>query len=869
MTHFRTNRVKALLVTTALCGHSVLALNHVANAQTVEDEIVATGVYIPNEKRITSEITSVLDEEIFAETGAGDIAGALTRVTGLSLSQGKFVIVRGLNERYSNATINGSPLPSPEPLRRVAPLDLFPTSVLSDVVVQKTFDPQYSGEFGGGSIQMSTKAVPDERFFEISVSGSANTETTLKPGFVYDGDDEDWTGFEGGLRDMPALDANGLPAQNFNTFETLIIDRKKNMEGDFALRATSGNRFYLDNGSSIGILGTLGYANEWETRRGEDNTAIIDAGELRLFDTFDRTQTENKLSFNGLLGLGYELSENHNVQVTGLMTRKTSKQARVKDGFQGQEGRLLRQDFTEWYEREVYMGQMNGEHYFSGLNDLEVTWRASYAEANRDAPYERRVNYEDYEDGRGHIFQFNRLGTANEIKFSELDDESFDAGIDFVYPMDWGDHAIDVKFGGAYLDKDRDTKQSNFRYIGSLPEALRESRIDIIFSDAVIDAGVLDIDRVGTQGFPDLAYLGLETYAGYLGADISWNEFLRFAIGFRYEDSKQTSATERNFIADSYVEYKPLEKDYFLPAATATFTFADNWQLRLAASKTINRPQFRELTPSRFRNTDTDEEFVGNPFLTNSKSTNLDARLEYYFSADQFITVGGFYKDLTDPIEEFTLPVGNVTLNSFVNAPSAKLYGLELEFEKRWQMTNLGLKGSWFADKDLFVRSNYTFTDSDVAADDNVLVISPPAANSDAVQPVGGSEGIDASGLYEDGRKLQGQSDHLANLQLGIEDYEHNYTATLLLNYSSERIRSVGGSSGRVIPDVDEELPVTLDFVFNKDFTLRGGDYTLGFQIENILDDEYKATQSYNGNTVTVDQYDIGRTVKASLKRRF
>ena len=858
MSHSYISRISLLLLTSALIIAPALAQD-----APVEDEVVATGVFIPNEKRITSEITSVLDEEIFETTGAGDIASALTRVTGLSLSQGKFVVVRGLNERYSSATLNGSPLPSPEPLRRVAPLDLFPTSVLSDVVVSKTFAPEFSGEFGGGAINMKTKGLPDEKFLEVSFSTSFNTETTLKEGLVYDGSGSDFIGFDNGLRGLPPLDANGVPTENFESFRTLIIDTNDSLPFNGGGRISAGNRYDLESGTSIGILATLGYDNSWENRAGEDNTANIGAGnELVLLDDGFKTSTENKISLNGLLGVGVEFNENHNVQIIGLATRQSSAEARILTGVD-REDRIFRQDFTEWFEREVYMGQLLGEHYIPSMNDAEIRWRASYAEAGRDAPYERRVNYEDFEDGQGFRFQFNRPGTNNDIRFSTLDDETLDFGLDFIFPVDFGARTAELKLGGAYLDKSRDSEQADFRYFGSIPEELRNSRIDLIFSDAVIDAGILEIRRGGTTGFPDVSEAALETLGAYASIDFEYNEFFRAAFGLRYEDSTQETAIAQATVADSRFEFDPLEEDFILPAATATFTFGDGFQLRLAASKTINRPQFRELTPSIFVNTDTDDRFVGNPFLRNSKSNNFDARLEYYFSANQFVTIGGFYKDFTDPIEEFIFNgLGESNATSFLNAPSAELYGLEVEFEKKWDLGELA--SEWWAGKDFVLRSNYTYTDSSVSANGDVSITPPSVNPAQGVTPLV----LSASGLYTDGRPLQGQSDHLANLQLGIDDYENGWEATLLLNYSSERIRAVEDLSNG-LPSILEKLPLSLDFVYNHDLNIGGGDYTFGFKIQNILRDGYEATQTLGDSEIIIDDFDIGTTFAASLKRRF
>lgn len=867
MSHFLNSRFSVLLMTTALTGFTSLSTAWAQDVGTGAelDEIVTTGTFIPNEKRITSEITSVLDEAIFKTTGAGDIASALTRVTGLSLSQGKFVVVRGLNERYSSATLNGAPLPSPEPLRRVAPLDLFPTSVLSDVVVQKTYSPEFSGEFGGGAIQLRSKTLPDERFLELSVSTSANTVTTAEKGFVYPGSGTDFLGFDDGLRDLPALDANGVPTTNFENFDTLILDTNNQIPFNGGFRLSGGDRYTLSGGQSLGFLATLGYDNSWETRKGEDNTVNIGAGNsLVLLDDAFKTSTENKISLNGMLSVGLELDDNHAITLVGLATRQSSAEGRTVEGID-REDRIFRQDFTEWFEREVYMGQLLGEHYFPSLNDAELSWRASYALAGRDAPYERRVNYEDFEDGQGLRFQFNRPGTNNEIRFSTLDDTTTDLGVDFVYPLELFGKSIEWKLGGAYLDKARDSEQADFRYFGSLPTELRNSRIDLIFSDEVVDAGILEIRRGGTTGFPDVSEASLDVYGAYTGIDFELNEFLRFAAGVRYEQSTQKTAIAQSTVAGSRFEFDPLEEDFILPAATLTWTFADNLQLRLAASKTINRPQFRELTPSIFVNTDTDDRFVGNPFLKNSKSNNLDARLEYYFSTNQFITIGGFYKDFTDPIEEFIFNgLGESNATSFLNAPSASLIGAEFEFEKKWDLSDIGAKSDFLSSKTFVFRSNYTYTDSSVSANGDVSITPPTVNPSTGVSPLV----LSATGLYTDGRSLQGQSDHLANLQLGIEDFDENWEATLLLNYSSERIRAVEDLSNG-LPSILETLPLSLDFVLNRTYEFDGYEFDFGLKIQNILNDRYEASQELNGTRIIVDDYDIGTTFALSLKHSF
>jgi len=308
----------------------------------------------------------------------------------------------------------------------------------------------------------------------------------------------------------------------------------------------------------------------------------------------------------------------------------------------------------------------------------------SYSIAGRDAPYERFVDFEGSADG----FVLENDTNSNGLTFTTLDDDSYDAGLDIIIPVDFGDRTFDLKFGGAYLDKSRDTEQSLFRYVsgngGPIDPQFGGLRPDVFFSDEFVEAGLVEIDRLGTVGFPDLSSASLAVIAGYVGLETEVTPDLRIAVGGRFENSEQVTKIGEAFSGVDLVELPALEESFFLPAATVTYTLED-FQIRLAASKTINRPQFRELTPTVFVNPATNGQFVGNPFLVNSESVNLDARVEYYFASNQFFTVGAFYKDLTNPIEEFNfnaLPQPNST--GFINAPSAELYGVEVEFERRW-----------------------------------------------------------------------------------------------------------------------------------------------------------------------------------------
>ena len=881
-----------------LTSVSVIALLASVNVATAQedtqvdiapiDEIVVRGVNIPDEKRATSEISAVLDEAAFERQGDSNIADALKRVTGLSLSDGKFVIVRGLNERYSSSTLNGSPLPSPEPLRRVAPLDLFPTSILSGSLVQKTFSPEYSAEFGGGAIDLRIKGLPEEGFFEVGIGAELDTVSSIKKGLTYDGGNRDWLGLDDGTRDVPTglepffnttqltgqlteAEQNALDV-SVNNSETLLLF-ETDTPPSYDVRVSGGTRWDTSDDVSIGFVATAGFDTEFVTREGERrrNTAV------NPDNTFDSNQgvslsvlsTQQNVQTNGLFSVGAELFDNHEITATGLILRSTTKEARIEQGVNNDRN-SIRNDFTEFFERQVWQAQANGEHVFPSIADISMNWRFAYGEAFRDSPYERRVSY--LFDANGDLF-YDFTGQQNDIstiRFTRLDDENLGGGIDFVLPLVIAENGVDVKFGYAYTDKERTTFDRRYQYFAdaAIPE-LAGSRIDVIYSDAVLGTGLIDIRQAGVGlGNPDNFQGGLEVHAAYVGLDAELGPYIRVAAGGRFESSEQTTQTSVTGNANSLVNFAPIDEEYFLPAVTVTWNPIDDVQVRAGFSQTITRPQFRELAPVFFTNPDTDIPTFGNPNLVNSEINNFDARVEYYFARGEYVTIGGFYKDITNPIEEINssgFAGGDQGGTSFVNAPEAELYGLEFEFQKNFaidQWFDSGWLGGWASTKELVFISNYTFSKSDVTGGPALVT-----------QFLGNGTPITTSATITGDRSLQGQSDHLANVQIGYEDYEANSRATFLFNYASDRIQQIegGAPNNRVV----EDPPIQLDFVYSRDIEIAGGIYELGMKIGNILGDEYNASQvTTDGNdeivdTIVYDRYDVGRTFGISLKRTF
>mgnify|MGYP003648774488 CR=1 FL=1 len=887
----KTNRMAfmaALLASTTLVPAAALAQD--ADSPSDVEVITVRYQYIPEARRVTSEVSASLSIDDLITTGDSDLAGALVRITGLSTTQGRFVVVRGLNERYSNTLLNGSPMPSPEPFRRAAPLDIFPTNILSNVLVQKTFSPRFPGEFGGGVIGIETSALPEEGFFTAGVDGSFNTITTGNRGITYNGSDTDWLGYDDGLRDIPAELAsvfqttrvgNNLPADQQQAIGRSLVNSElwviQNVDTDAngSISFNAGDRFDFEN-FSLGVIAAAQYSNAWETREGQRGKGRIGAGDELVYENgpplADRSGialpgeginnffgTENTIDVSGMVSVGVDFYNDHSINFLTMALRSTSKEARIEEEFNAGANGVFRTDSTEWFERQVLFNQLTGEHLFDSLGGLSVEWRISEATATRDAPYQRSADYAYTNTG----YVYEGTVNGNSTAFSEVEDNTSDYGVDLELPVELGSMDVSLTAGYANTSRERDAWTRRFSFArGSvgIPSDLLSSRIDYIFANQNITDERLRLIETGGLSLPEAYHGQLDVDAYYVGADVALTDFVRAAFGARFEDgelSVDTFAFPAS-AADSGLVETQQQEDYVLPAVTLTWTFADNLQLRTGYSQTIARPQFRELAFAEFFNTDTDQRFQGNPYLENTEMTNYDARLEYYFGREQFVTVGAFYKELTNPIEEFIIPIGDGLNTSFINAPSATLTGAEFEYEKTFDFSDRWDQ-PFFNDREWFVKTNYTYIQSEVSGEGTVTVAQGAFGNPQALV-------LNAAGFIEDGRALQGQSEHLFNVQVGFETFDGRARGALLYNYVSDRTRAVANLSDS-LPEIVEQVPSSLDFVYSRTINVAEADWDVGFSVRNILGDGYSATQNAGGTELAVDTYDLGTTFSVSVSR--
>jgi len=791
-------------------------------------EIVTLGEFIPDEKRATAAISNVLDGEAFTRAGDGNVAEGLKRVSGLNLAGGKFVYIRGLGERYSSTILNGSTLPSPEPIRRVVPLDLFPANIIDSVLVQKTFSAAYPAEFAGGAIQMRTKVVPDEPFFEISSSVGYSGNTTFNDGYTYPGGGSDWMGMDDGTRDLPGplkeaiagnreLRRNNIFFQNgFEPEELEAIGEsldsnytatKEKIKPDVSTSASLGSAWYGDN-YRIGGMANFSYSNSWDTITVSRNTYVANAqGELSQRNDIDFTSTEQSVDTSMFLTGGIEYDDAHSLKATLLQIRKMDDLAGVANGFLATESQDIRSTRLEWVERDLLSTQLEGEHVFYDWNELTLNWHYNESRAKRDSPDFRQNRFE-YDVNTDQYF-FSVRADANQRWWSTLEDNNEDIGFNAqMYLQTPFETSTELSFGTSRVRKDRESEIRRFLFLANGANAFdfdlrtQPSLNDIVKSETISQNG-FEL-REGTRA-TDNYTADQELDAWYVEADVEVNYWLRLLAGARMEESTQSVSTFNLFFPDEAI-VSELKSDDVFPLFTATWILDQyNMQVRAGYSETISRPDFRELSPAPFVDPVTGFIVVGNPELTVGYIDNYDLRWEWYFSGNESVSIGLFYKEFETPIEAIIEP-GAANQRTFINAQNATIQGIEFD-GFRWLDF---IHDDWV---NWFVAANLTLIDSEVT-----------------IRPQ------DAGLVTNPTRALQGQADYIFNVQLGFDDNYRN-KGSLVYHITGDKIREVG-ILGQ--PDVYDEAYGELDFTYTR---YLNDNWTVSLKAKNLLNQMRETTQ--------------------------
>ncbi|MYI01436.1 MAG: TonB-dependent receptor, partial [Gammaproteobacteria bacterium] len=825
------SRILGLAVAAALCGISGVAFSQEPRVE----EISVVGQFVPDEKRETASVSNVVGSEQFTRSGDSNIAESLKRVAGLSTVGGKFVYVRGLGERYSTTLLNGAILPSPEPINRVVPMDLFPTAVLESVLVQKTYSAQFPSEFGGGVLQLRTKKSIDEFFWNVSSSVGMTTEVNFKEGMTIPGGDLAWLGYDDGYRRIPEAlrsategDRELRRASRFSgnggyssaelqsigqSLRNEYLPRYEDLPANFDFSTSLGNFHEIGNtGATINYLAAVDYSNSWDQNEIERKTYKVNNEGLALDDDLVWNGTEHSIDISGIFTTGIDFNANHNIRLTSVVLRKTDDSVGFVEGDIAQEAYIRRTEL-EWIERELFSNQLQGDHYFPEFNELVINWRYSDVKAERDSPDHRRYRY----DLEGDVFRFSTRADGNVRRFSVLDDNAEDFGLDatmvFYGP---GSSTITTQAGMVINEKERDSEIRRYSFFDRGRRARDRELLELSMEEIFVPDNIAP-DAFELREFtrPTDNYVARnESESWYVNGEINFDDRLRLSGGVRLEDFRQSVDTFDLF-RDAEVNARQDSQDV-LPAFSATLIQNDH-QFRLAFSETLSRPDFRELSAAAFTDPITGREVVGNPNLLITSITNYDFRWEWYFGFSDYMSVGVFYKEFENPIESI-IQGGATGIQTFANAASGENQGIEVEAYK--SLDFLGGIG-----EDIYLQANVSFIDSSVEISEE-------------------NRGI----VTNLSRPLQGQSDWLFNFQAGYEPFTGT-TATLLYHYFGERITEVGIEGA---PDLYEQPFGELNFNFIRELN---DNWKIQIKGRNLLDERSEITQ---GGLIST-AYNMGR----------
>ncbi len=815
------------------------------------------------ERQKSIAVSDAISAEAISRSGSGDAAGAMTKVTGASVVGGKYVYIRGLGERYSSTQLNGASLPSADPDKQAFQLDLFPASLLDNIVTTKTFTPDKPGSFTGGLVNVGTKNFPESLTLQFSTSSSYNDQSSLSNSFLsYDLGDLDWLGYDDGDRDIPAIfqDPNlQIPTEveaRFDPTKAQLLDDvsrafRPEMEPTVA-RAPVNSGFSMAFGNQIPFFGRpLGVTASLTYNR---STSFYDNGTAGRYELVGGTVQQidqltplrslvdargsQEANWGGVATLAYKPHPNHELSTTFLRTQNGTSDTRYLEGFwQDLSGNSTFQTRVLGYqERSLNSLQFKGEH---ALRKVTAEWRASIAKSEQDEPDLRYFSNHYTVNDADTVYQKPASLYPSPARFfRNLEEKNQEYGLDIAVPFKLAGKSSKVMFGGNYTDVHRDFNERRFEYRqgAGFSYSTFEGDNDAFFSSV----GIIGTGTAGRPTFGNYItdasslksnYTGDQTVsAGYAMADLLLSRKLRFIGGVRLEATRMTTES-----ADTSLVVGRLENDDYLPSVNLVYALTENMNLRAAATQTLARPTFRELAPYATFDFVGDFVFSGSSNLKRTLITNYDLRWEWFVRPGEILAVSGFYKGFENPIERvIQTSVGNNTM-SIQNVESGLVVGAEFELRRRLDVITTALAN-------FEIGGNLALVHSEVDIPEEELQV---IRSADA----------DAS----TSRPLEGQSPYVVNVDLTYQKPEWGSVASIYYNAFGDRLRVVSEGAA---PDIYERARGTLDVVYSQRIW-RG--VSLKFAVKNITDSDATLSQSFKDVDYVYQQYESGRTYSLSF----
>ncbi len=833
----------------------------------------STVASVLEERKLAVVAQDAISSEQIAKSGSSDAAAVVSKVAGASIVEGKFVVVRGLSDRYNTTTLNGADIPTADPYRKAAQLDLIPSTMVDRIVVNKTFTPDQPGGFAGGAVNVVTKSFPARPILTLSLGGEYNTQASLNDRFLsYDGGSTDWLGIDDGTRALPSSLENGPPGlppsagfsgrpprpdtpqraaerraqadavvaalNAFNSQQFTPVRSTAPLNHNFSLAA--GDTLLLF-GQPFGVFGGLSYKREFNFY--EDGVSARYNNNLLLTKHWSDTKATELVSWGAAVNLAWQPFEHHEIGFSFLHNQNSENIGRRRLGEDlttGSPGDVSDLSTLQFIERQLHTFQLKGRDAFPDLLDARLDWLAAFSNTSQDEPDLRYFNYFHSPDGSAFVFNNNspepRLPTRY---FRKLEEDNFNAKADLAVPVDLWDGLVgELKTGVFTSNSERTYKERTFTYNGNagFTDPLDPNTFlpgNLYYNTTTTTRGTnYQFVRYLTSELGNSSYRGQQDiHAFYAMATVPVAKSLRLVGGVRFESTDLRISSDSAAVGGANAV---IQQTDLLPAAGVICDLRSNLTLRLSFSQTITRPTYREIAAVRSYDLPTDTLLDGNPNLQITAIKNYDARLEWFPRPGEVFAASVFYKDLTQPIEKYSQNQEG-TILTYINRDAAKLYGVELEARKSLDFLDPLLSGFSLGMNLSIIKSEVKVTDI---------------------------ERNNKGRFATDTRPLYDQSPYILNADFNYDNPWLGTSVTLTYSLAGERIFFVNPSG----PDIYEHPPTTLDLVISQRLTPH---LRLKFSAKNLLDPAYQVTYDKRPDENVYTSYKRGRTFGVSLAYDF
>jgi len=818
------------------------------STDTKMDEVVITArleretvnaLYIQQRNNVS--LSSGISADIIQRSPDKNTGEVLKRVSGASIQGGKYVVIRGLNDRYNLAMLNNALMPSTEPDRKAFSFDIIPSNVIDNIIINKTATPEMPGDFAGGVVKVLTKDVPDNDFINIGVGAGYNSQTTFKDftttdaggaaGFGFPSKDHElgaaWGQTADEYKRMSIADRTAavktLPENSYQTTTTSALPNT-------SLQLSAGKAMNFKNGDKLGVIAALTTGNSYTTLSDFERGKYQNDGQIHTRSV--EQQYEQSSNTAALLNLAYTKGKSR-ISFKNLYNKLYDQTYIDRLGYSTSSNQENPLYTTVPQERSIMNNQLEGSHAI-GTRNVKVDWNLNYSNMRsymndfRTAEYSRNI----VTNALGELVSTEsdsfRLVDRNSRRFFSYQyDDNYGANVNVTYPFEIGGVKQTVKAGYLGLIKQREFTARVFQHelYDITNVTLPWQPVDKIFAHENMgrDGYILNEITAPTDRYD----AGATLHAGYIMLDNLIAEKLRVIWGVRYESYTQKLLAKDR--AGNVIDQSTPFND-ILPSANVTYDLSDKQKVRFAVSRTVNRPEFREIAPFAFVDYENIWSVVGNPSLVRANITNFDLRYEIYPNPGEVISIGAFYKNFKNPIEAVLDPQSNLDflIFGYANAPSA--YATGAEFEVRKSMGFLAEQSAWL--KNLVAGANFTYIYSRVDASNILGEISTKGTKAE--------------------RPLQGQSPYIVNFSLMYNAPKSGWSASALYNRIGHRIAYVGSAT---IPTTWENGRNIVDLQISKKVLKNKGEFKL------TVSDLLNSPTTYYWNTDAADSYKKGDSI--------